>query len=497
MKKNNFKLLAIPLILIVATSCAGGYYGGMYAPEGFEDPYYNNDEYLPIIENDYINPEETPTSSFTLDSSTSAYTNLRKSINSNYVQKDQIIIEQLVNYFTYDYETPTDEPVKIYNEVSACPWNKDALLASIAVKTKEIKYEETVNNNYVFLIDVSGSMISNDKLPLVKYGFNMLVDTLNEGDKVSLVTYSGSVKTELAGVNGNQKDRIKDKINSLKANGSTAGGAAIKSAYSLAKDYFIEDGNNHILMATDGDFNVGVSSFEELKELVIKEKQNYNINFSTFGFGIGNYKNDNMEALALNGNGNCYYIDCEAEAERLFTGNISSILSVVAKDAKIQVTFDKDFISTYRLIGYENKIITDEEFKDDTKDAGEIYSNKTVIAFYEINLKDAIEIDENNAPCLYETEFKYKNPTDDVLSESKIIKTNTTPYEVNPSFNYVFSSSVAEFALALRNSKYKYDASYQNVIERLENLPEVTSDPLKQEFVELVKKVVEKEIVAY
>lgn len=495
--KKHLKLLALPLIFVVA-SCA---YSGNYAPNYNmvipEDATLegNNDEYIPIIEDDYIDPSKVPTSSFSLDSSSSAYTNLRAAINSSspYIHKNQVIIEQLINYFDYDFQTPTEDPVKVYNEVSYCPWNSSSLLASIAVKTKEIDYSETTNNNYVFLIDVSGSMSSSNKLPLVQYGLNLLVDNLNKNDRVSLVTYSGTSQTLLKGVAGDNKTRIKNVINGLKAYGSTNGQDAIQRAYSLAKDYFIEGGNNHILMATDGDFNVGISSYTELEKYILDQKQNNNISFSTFGFGMGNYKNSNLETLALNGDGNVYYVDSESEAERLFSGNISSILKVVAKDAKIQVAFDPEYVSKYRLIGYENKLMTDEEFENDQEDAGEIYSNKTVIALYEIKLNE--DVTPYNT-ALYTTEFKYKDPNQDVTSESHVIKTDTTPFNESPTFNFIFASSVAEFALALRDSKYKEDASYVSVIQRLENLKEVERDPLKLEFLELVRKCIVNEIVA-
>lgn len=494
--KNKFNLFVVPLFLLLASCAANGNMiapGGMYyegAPENMDtNEETDNNEYLKIKENDFIYASEKQTSSFTLDSSSAAYTNLRSAIQQeSSIYKDQIIIEQLINYFDYSYIAPVDQAVAIYNETAICPWNENHLLTSVAVKTKEIKYDETVNNNYVLLIDVSGSMSSKNKLPLVKKGFCYLVDNLNENDVVSIVTYSGSVSTPLKGAKGSEKIKIKRAINELKAGGSTAGGSGIEKAYSLASDYFIEGGNNMILMATDGDFNVGVSSFSELETLIKDKRERYNISFSTFGFGMGNYKDSNMQTLALHGDGNVYYIDSELEAERLFTGNISSILNVVAKDAKIQLSFNPENVSQYRLIGYENKLLTDEEFQDNRTDAGEIYSNRSVIALYEI-----IPNQEKTSDYLYDIDFRYK----EVNSDTTISLTSAEDcIKENPSLNHIFASCVSEFALVLRDSKYKSNASYASVIERLENNEELLQDPLKNEFLQLVKTVLEKEITA-
>ncbi len=450
--------------------------------DGIEVPP-NNDEHLEIKENDYINVSEQSKSSFSLDSSSAAYSYIRNAINNDYqILKDAVIIEQMINYFDYNYPSPTTDAVAIYNEVSTCPWNEEHLLASVAVKSKEVEYQATSNNNYVFLIDVSGSMSDSNKLPYVKKGFSYLTDRLNDDDIVSIVTYSGKVAKVLDGVKAKEKTKIKDALNKLRAGGSTAGGSGINMAYELAQKHFIQGGNNQILIATDGDFNVGISSVSELEKLV-KEKQETGINFSCFGFGMGNYKDTTMQTLALNGNGNVFYIDSESEIERVFTSNISSILQVVAKDSKIQITFDQNTCEKYRLIGYENKLMTEDEFNDEKKDAGEIYSNKTVVALYEI-----VPLKENES--YFNIDLKYKDPS---TLEAKQIQTNGNIVSTSPSLDHIFAGCVAEFGLLLRDSEYKGNANYIDLLTRLNAYDKFKEDYLKEEFISLVNKVSQKE----
>lgn len=473
------KIILLP-ILFFLLSCSSnlncyqenGYYGYDYNT--------NNDEYLSIEENDYINPLDKPTSSFSLDSSGAAYSNIRKSLNGNRLPEfNQVIIEQMINYFDYDYQMNENEDINLFSEISNCPWNNEAKLASIAVKTKKVEYNNLNGNNIVLLIDVSGSMNFNDKLPLLKQSFSLLVDKLNENDKVSIVTYSGYEKVVLSGVNGSEKNKIKKAISSLNASGATNGQSGIQTAYKLAKDYYIEGGINQIFLATDGDFNVGISSSDELKELIKKELKS-GISLSCFGFGMGNYKDKMMQELALNGNGNVFYIDSELEMSRLFNGDISSILQIVGKDAKIQITFNQEKINKYRLIGYENRLMSDEEFNDENKDAGEIYSNRTTIALYEI-ITDKEE-------DLFSIDFKYK---DVETNETKEIKMNNGEYTLSPSKNYIFASLVAEFGLLLRNSKYKGTSSYTHIKDVYNKYDDFKKDMLKNDFYLLVCKAEE------
>lgn len=442
--------------------------------ESIDDPS-EGDSHLKIEELDYQTPEDMPTSSFSLDSSSANYSYIRSRINNGYsIPKDSVIIEQMINYFDYpDYPTKDEGPVALYSETSACPWNSDALLSSVAVTTKKVEYDTAKGNNFVFLIDVSGSMSSSNKLPLVKKSFSLLAEQLNEKDIVSIVTYSGKVETVLSGAKGNDKDTIKKKLSALSASGSTNGGSGINIAYSLAKDYYIEGGNNQILLATDGDFNVGVSKVSDL-EAMVKEKQKEGISFSCFGYGTGNYRDDVMETLALNGNGNVYYIDCESEMEKTFSGDISSVLQVVSKDSKIQLTFDAEKVSKYRLIGYENRMMTGEEFNDESKDAGEIYSNKTVVALYEIYPKG------EDYDSLFDIDFRYKDPS---TNEAGEIKSTAGKHIANPSNSYTFASLVAEFGLYLRDSKYKGTATVEDVKSLYDmNKSVYDEDYLKKEF---------------
>jgi len=482
----NKKLLIILPALMLVSGCASGnsarytndcWYG---EPIAAFDTEMNGEDYLKIEERGFMSPKDEPKSSFSLDSSGAAYTNLRRLINNkSVINQDQVIIEQMINYFDYDYASPTDSPVSVYTEMSTCPWNEENYLASIAVKTKQIEYENTKGNNYVLLVDTSGSMYSSNKLPLVKKGFKLLVDQLKEGDKVSIVTYSGNYVTLLDGGDAKDKEQIKEKIDTLSANGSTNGEGGITRAYALAKKHFIEGGTNQILLATDGDFNVGRCSVDELKELV-EEESKVGISLSTFGFGMGNYKDSMMQTLALNGNGNVFYIDDEREMERTFGGDISSILKVVAKDAKIQISFDEDKVNKYRLIGYENRMMTEEEFNDENKDAGEIYSNKTVVALYEI-----IPM-ENETSSMYSIDFKYKDPS---TNESKEILKPGSPYTTEPSLNHLFASTVAEFGLVLRDSTYKGQATLESVLTHYAAHEDAYSkDLIKAEFKDLIIK---------
>ncbi len=473
------KIILLPIMFFLL-GCSSNL--NCYQENGYHGYDYNtnNDEYLSIEENDYISPLDKPTSSFSLDSSGAAYSNIRKYLNNNKLPEfNQIIIEQMINYFDYDYQMNENEDINLFSEISNCPWNNEAKLASIAVKTKKVEYNNINGNNIVLLIDVSGSMSSNDKLPLLKQSFSLLVDKLNENDKVSIVTYSGYEKVVLSGVNGSEKNKIKKAISSLNASGATNGQSGIQTAYKLAKDYFIEGGINQIFLATDGDFNVGISSSDELKELIKKELKS-GISLSCFGFGMGNYKDKMMQELALNGNGNVFYIDSELEMARLFNGDISSILKIVGKDAKIQVEFNQEKVNKYRLIGYENRLMSDEEFNDENKDAGEIYSNRTTIALYEI-ITDKEE-------DLFSIDFKYK---DVETNETKEIKMNNGEYTLSPSKNHIFVSLVAEFGLLLRNSKYKGTSSYTHIKDVYNEYDDFKKDMLKNDFYSLVCKAEE------
>ena len=355
--------------------------------------YYNTEEYNPIVENSFKAAAEEPLSTFSIDVDTASYANARRMIEmGGYVDPDAVI-----NYFDYDYSEPTtDDPFSVNTELSDCPWNDEAKLLLVGLKAEDIPQEERVPTNLVFLIDVSGSMFSEDKLPLVQESFSMLTDNLTEDDRISIVTYAGEDKVVAKGLTGDKKDEIKKAINSLEAGGSTFGEAGINRAYELAEKYFIDGGNNRVILATDGDLNVGISSEEELTKL-IEEKRDSGVFLSVLGFGTGNYKDNRMEALADHGNGNYSYIDSRLEAEKVLVKEMAGTLYAVAKDVKIQVEFNPENVASYHLVGYENRALANEDFADDTKDAGEIGAGHTVTALYELILNDG----ENSAVTGY------------------------------------------------------------------------------------------------
>lgn len=462
------------------------------------DDYYNTEEYNEIIENGYKSVAANPLSTFSVDVDTASYANVRRMIEyGDYINPDAVRIEEFINYFDYDYSEPTtNDPFSVNVEMSDCPWNEEAKLMLVGLKAEDIKKSEREPLNLVFLIDVSGSMFSEDKLPLVQKAFTMLTETLTEDDRISIVTYAGDERVVLKGTSGEDKDKIIDAINSLEAGGSTYGEAGINRAYDLAERYFIDGGNNRVILATDGDLNVGLSSEEELTEL-IEEKRESGVFLSVLGFGTGNVKDDRMEALADHGNGNYSYIDSEMEAKKVLVEEMTGTLYTVAKDVKIQVEFNPVNVSGYRLIGYENRALADEDFHDDTKDAGEIGAGHTVTALYEIVLNESgTSIPEaelkyqNSTPTgnkdeLLTVSLRYKQPDED---ESKLLAVPVTDevYTKKMPENLTFAAAVAEFGMVLRNSEFKGTASCDQILELLEDY-DYRSDDYKTEFVYLVR----------
>ncbi|MBR1554210.1 MAG: von Willebrand factor type A domain-containing protein, partial [Oscillospiraceae bacterium] len=341
--------------------------------EGGEQ-FFNTEEYAQIVENGFINTAEENTSTFSIDVDTASYSNVRRMIQDGYYDNipQAVRIEEMINYFNYDYPVPEDDsPFSVTTELSSCPWNQNNQLMLIGLQADKIDLSSRVPMNLVFLIDVSGSMYGEDRLGLVQKAVNMLAENLNENDRVSIVTYAGYESVVLEGVAGNDTQQITDAINNLTAGGSTAGEAGIKKAYAIAEKYFIQGGNNRVLLATDGDLNVGVSSSEELKTLVEKERDT-GVNLSVLGFGSGNLKDEKLETLADNGNGNYAYIDSELEAKKVLIQEMGGTLYTVAKDVKLQLEFNPETVQSYRLIGYENRVLANEDFNNDKVDAGEI-----------------------------------------------------------------------------------------------------------------------------
>ncbi|WP_255408041.1 VWA domain-containing protein [Chitinophaga sp. MD30] len=345
----------------------------------------DTEDYSPVNENIFHKVTDRPLSTFSVDVDRASYSNVRRFLNSGQLPpEDAIRVEEMINYFDYKYQNPTDgAPVAIYTDMAICPWNKSNQLVRIALKGKSVTTDKLPASNLVFLIDVSGSMESANKLPLVKQAFKALVQQLRPADHVSIVVYAGAAGLVLPSTAGNEKTTILDALDKLEAGGSTAGGAGIQLAYRTAAEHFIKSGNNRVILATDGDFNVGASSDGELQRIIEKEKEK-GIFLSVLGFGMGNYKDNKLELLADKGNGNYAYIDNFEEARRTFVTEFGGTLFTIAKDVKLQIEFNPRFVSSYRLVGYENRLLHDEDFNDDKKDAGDMGAGHTVTALYEI-----------------------------------------------------------------------------------------------------------------
>lgn len=459
----------------------------------------NTEEYSHISENNYKASIENPLSTFSIDVDTASYSNIRRFLmDGNLPPKDAVRIEEMINYFKYDYPSPIGEhPFNVLTEISNCPWNENHALAMVAIKGNEMDIDKRPSSNLVFLLDVSGSMNQHDKLPLLKSAFKLLVNELNENDKVSIVVYAGAAGVVLDSTSGENKDTIIDAIENLEAGGSTAGGEGIMLAYKIAKENFIEDGNNRIILATDGDFNVGPSSDGDLTRLVEKNR-NDGVFLSVLGFGTGNLKDSKAETLADKGNGNYSYIDSILEAKKVLVDEIGSTLFTIAKDVKLQIEFNPAKIKGYRLIGYENRLLNNEDFNDDKKDAGELGAGHTVTAFYElipyssdekipgvdelkyqdVNLKDSDDY-------MY-IKLRYKEPDGDT---SKLLEyaINESYVKNIPSNNFNFASSVAEFGMLLRDSEFKGNSSYESVINRANKYKGEDNEGYRSEFIKMVK----------
>ena len=440
-----------------------------------------------IYENPFVKVEDMDTSTFSADVDTASYTFLRKMINQGYslselqntAKYNVLRTEEMVNYFKYDYASPAEnEAFGVNATISKSPWNDETYLMMLGIKATEI--EEKTANNLVFLIDASGSMSSADKLPLLQEAFVFLTEQLDENDTVSIVTYAGSERVVLEGASGNKKQTIIDAINDLKAGGSTNGEAGINKAYEIAEANFKPGGNNRIILASDGDLNVGIRDPKQLEKLV-EEKRNSGIFLSVLGFGTGNFRDSNMSAIAQTGNGVYHYIDCSAEAERIFTDSLLSTIYTVAKDVKFQLTFDKEYVSEYRLIGYENRMLANEDFDDDTKDAGEVGSGHTLTVCYELKLNErrTEEVKTN----WIKLAIRYKQPDAEI---SKLCEYYFGDEQIagEPDEDFVFATTVIEFSMLLRNSKYaKNEITLESLIERLDGL---TLDTYKAEFKSLL-----------
>ncbi len=472
----------------------------------------SGEEYSEWEEKGFSSVMKEPLSTFAADIDTASYSNLRRLIQDGYdidmLPDGAVRIEEMLNYFSYDYKEPNGmEPFGVTTQIGICPWNEDARLLMIGLKTEDIDYSHAPASNLVFLLDVSGSMFSDDKLPLLQESFGLLAENLTEKDKVSIVTYAGEDEIVLDGVSGKETGRIKKALNTLEAGGGTYGSKGIETAYGIAEANYIEGGNNRIILATDGDLNIGLTSEEELEELITEKKES-GIFLSVLGFGTGNIKDNKMETLADNGNGNYAYIDCLQEAKKVLVEEMSSTLLTICKDVKFQVEFNPAAVESYRLLGYENRALSKEEFDDDTKDAGEIGAGHSVTALYEIILKDFDdgltrgEIEDLKYSKQYQEELgnkvtdssavkewltlsvRYKKPNSD---KSNLLEypVGIECYQNSPTDDFIFAAAVAEFGLLASHSEYPENASLRHVEEALESID--LGDEYKEEFLKLVR----------
>lgn len=476
MKRKSIIVGLCTLTLCLLPSCGGygmyvGYYNEVNAP-------VNGEEYNEIRENGFMDPSINPLSNFSLDSSSYAYSNIRRLIlDGQRVEKDAVVIEQMLNYFNYSYKNETNEALSSTLELASCPWDDNHYLAAISVNAKDIELSDT-KNNFVFLIDTSGSMSSANKLGLFQESFRLLANSIGENDTISIVTYANGVSVVADGVNGSRKLELVEAVDRLIAGGGTNGSGGIQTAYKIASKHFIEGGNNRILLATDGDFNIGIYNNGELNDL-ISSKRESGVYLSVLGYGMGNTKHNKMETLAKNGNGNAYYIDSLLEARKVFASELGSTLNTVAKDSKIQVEFNPNNVVKYRLLGYENSMLTNDQFEDENTDAGEIGAGHTTIAMYEIELKPEL-VNE----YILKTKLRYKEPSDDTPKE---IENELSQISLIPSNDFVFAATVVEFALILRDSVYKGNSSYEHILEILNDVS-LLDDEYKLEFKSIVEK---------
>ena len=487
---------------------AAGMKSSYYHQQPYHDP--NTESYAGLAENGYRDPLKAPYSTFSIDVDNASYSNVRRFINlGQKVPSDAVRVEEMINYFKYDYPKATGEhPFSVYTEAGICPWNKSHYLLHIGLRGKDIDKDELPPSNLVFLIDVSGSMNYPNKLPLLKSAFGLLVSELRAQDRVAIVVYAGAAGVVLESTPGNNKETIMQALDNLQAGGSTAGGAGLMLAYKIAEKNFIKGGNNRIILATDGDFNVGVSDNASMEKLV-EEKRGLGVYMTVLGFGMGNIKDDKMEIIADKGNGNYAYIDNIQEARRVLVKEFGGTLFTIAKDVKFQVEFNPAYVKSYRLVGYENRILADEDFNDDTKDAGEMGAGHTVTALYEIVPAGS---DETGFPVvdplryqsgrddremvyplkdtpreLCNIKLRYKDP--DALTSRMFSKTVSPDIKKagETTDRYRFSAAVAAFGMILRDSKYRGTATLSDVITLASGARGSDPDGYRAEFIRLVE----------
>ncbi len=464
------------------------------------------ESYGHIHENQFIDPKSTPLSTFAVDVDAASYANVRRFINAGQLPpKNAVRIEEMINYFKYNLpEQTSGEPVAIQTELATAPWNPQHQLVRIGLKAKNVKLDKLPPSNLVFLIDVSGSMDQPNKLPLVKTSMKMLVDQLRTIDNVAIVTYAGSVGVSLESTPASDKQKIKDVIDQLGAGGSTAGGAGIIMAYDIAKKNFLKKGNNRIILATDGDFNVGPSTNKDMKELIEEERES-GVSLSILGFGMGNYKDSKMELLADKGHGNYAYIDNITEATKSMVTEFGGTLFTVAKDVKLQVEFNPGKVQAYRLLGYEDRLMAKEDFNNDTKLGGDMGVGHTVTALYEIipvgvkdNFTGSVDplkyqkteeevVKVNNSSEVMTIKFRYKQPDGDKSKVESVVVKDKPLSEANTSTDFRFAAAVAEYGMLLRDSQFKQDSKIEQVITMAKKAKGDDNNGYRAEFIRLAE----------
>jgi len=480
-------------------------YSGNYIHNEVQIPAHNTEEYSSINENIFHNPSRNPLSTFSIDVDAASYSNIRRFINSSQMPpKDAVRVEEMINYFDYEYPQPEgQDPFSVNTELAICPWNTDHYLVHIGLQGRNIATENLPPSNLVFLLDVSGSMNQANKLPLLKSAFRLLVDKLRPEDKVSIVVYAGAAGLVLPPTSGSQKETIIAALDRLQAGGSTAGGQGIKLAYKTARQNYLPEGNNRIILATDGDFNVGESSNAGMERLIEEERKS-GVFLTVLGFGMGNYKDSKMEILADKGNGNYAYIDNILEAKKVLVNEFGGTLFTIAKDVKIQVEFNPNVVQAYRLIGYENRKLRDEDFNNDKKDAGELGSGHTVTALYEIipvgvedqytdsidplKYQDSKTIKKRNyGNEMMTVKLRYKQPDENTSKLlSKTVKNKVSEFE-NTSDNFRFSASIAGFGMILRDSEFKGKSDFKQVIKWANAAKGQDKNGYRAEFIRLIE----------
>ncbi|QHW00803.1 vWA domain-containing protein [Spirosoma endbachense] len=473
-------------------------------------PYYrppnpSTESYKAIEETGFQDVRRQPVTTFSADVDRASYSNIRRMLNNaKRPPKDAVRLEEMINYFSYQYPQPTGEaPVSITTELAESPWNPGLQLLRIGLQARRVANDRLPPANLVFLIDVSGSMSDENKLPLVQASLNLLVDQLRPIDRVAIVVYAGAAGLVLPPTPGNQPQRIKDAINQLHAGGSTAGGAGIELAYKVAHDNLVEKGNNRVILATDGDFNVGISGDGELQRLIEQERKK-GVSLSVLGFGMGNLKDANLETLADKGNGNYAYIDNLPEARKVFITEFGGTLFTVAKDVKLQLEFNPVYVQAYRLLGYENRRLNNEDFKDDRKDAGDLGAGHSVTAIYELipagmtspylpkrdSLKYQTLVEtkaSGQSGELLTLKVRYKQPTDSVSRQLEHSVQRQAVTLDRASADFRFATAVAEFGLLLGESTFKGSAQYGQVVKLAKGSLNGDSEGYRSEFVRMVK----------